>query len=223
MNRKGINLKDVYLFGTNSIARQLLQYMKGDSNYRVLGLTLNGEYCTSNDACGFPLIPFEEIATKGGDFGIINCIGNSKAFSVRQKIDDMINDKGIPLLSYVHETADIEGGVEMGAGCLVFNYSHVGEFCKIGNSNIIRRASIGHDSIVGDYNWFSRGSVCAGKVTVEDHCYIGINATITASISLASYTVVGHAAYVNKNTVMYEVLSPAKTVSIKYNKPLFLD
>ncbi|MCL2365872.1 MAG: hypothetical protein FWC75_02370 [Oscillospiraceae bacterium] len=216
-------MTDVYLFGTNRLGRQISFYMKEDARYNLLGFTLSGQYCDSKEAHGLPLVPFEELSERGGDFGIINCVGYSKAFSNRQQVDEVITKNSIPLLTYIHKDADIDYDVEIGIGCIIFKRSHILECCKIGNSNIIQGGAIGHDVVTGNYNFFGYGSVCGGNITVADYCFIGENATIKTGIQLASYTTVGAATYVKGNTVEYEILSPPKSDSRKYGRPLFLD
>jgi len=214
---------DIYLFGVNSLSQQISDYISTRNNYNLLGITLNGEYCTNSEAFGHQLIPFEDISEKGGDFGIINCIGHRKAFSIRQKIDEMIISKSIPLLSFVHEHADIARDVEIGVGCLVFKNSSISVSCKIGNSNIFYNCSVGHDSIIGNYNWFGSGAVCACNVKIGDYCFIGNNATLKNCITLSSFTTVGAASYANYNTTMYEVLSPPETRSVILSEPLYME
>ncbi|MDR1754994.1 MAG: acetyltransferase [Eubacterium sp.] len=215
-------MKDVYIFGSSSLAYKIYDYIRTDSQYRFLGFTLNGEYCNSKKIYGHPLVPFEEISDKGGWFGVINCIGYSKAFSVRQKVDNIIKEKSVPLLSYIHESADIAYDVELGESCLVMKNSVIMLSVKMGDGNIISGASIGHDAVAGDYNWFGYSSVCSGYVKIKGCCFIGVNSTIKNNVTLAEYTTVGAASYVSHDTVKYEVLSPAKTVSLKFNKPYYI-
>ena len=42
-------MKDIYIFGTNLIARRISSYMQTDARYRVLGFTLNSEYCNEKE------------------------------------------------------------------------------------------------------------------------------------------------------------------------------
>jgi carbonic anhydrase/acetyltransferase-like protein (isoleucine patch superfamily) len=216
-------MTDIFLFGTNSLARMMAGWLKSDPRYRLLGVTLNAEYCNTDVFCNQPLIPFEDLVSRGGDFSIINCVCYSEHFSNREIIDKRIKENGIPLTSYIHRNAEVCEDVEYGEGCLFLERATAQSLSKFGKSNVVWGAFIGHDVVVGDYNYFSPGVVCAGHSNIGSNCFVGINAVITNSVKVASNTTVGGLTFVKKHTQEYEILAPAKNISIKPGRPFTFD
>jgi len=210
-------MQKLYLFGDNVIARIMIEYLKEDLRYHLLGVTLNREYCNVDSFYGYPLVPFEDLVSHNDGFGILNCVGFSKQLSVRAAIDTQILENQIPLLSYIHRSAEL-CKVKIGTGNLVMNRSVIEPYSVVGNGNIFYGGSyVCHDAIIGNYNWFSSGSVLAGGVTAGSYNFFGINSSIKEKLTIGSFTTVGMGAVVlhdvpDSATV---VGNPAKVITCK--------
>jgi sugar O-acyltransferase (sialic acid O-acetyltransferase NeuD family) len=211
-------MADVYIFGVSGLARIIAEYIKEDTLYNFSGFTLDKEYCKAIEICNSPLIPFEELSDK--NVAIINCIGYNKMLTLRETIDKKIREAGFSLLSYIHKDAKIMKGVKVGNSCLIMADAFVNYHTQIGNGNILWSNHIEHDCIIGDYNFFAISSSMAGDVTINNHCFFGNNSTIKDNTKIASYTLVGAGAYVNKNTTEYDVIVPAKSVKLENKKSI---
>ncbi|MDR1045199.1 MAG: acetyltransferase [Candidatus Adiutrix sp.] len=192
-------MTDVYLFGTNNVSRLLVNYLKTDDRYSILGITANKEYCTSPEFLGFPLVPFADLAPNTDSFGIINCVAYSQKLQLREAIGAQILDKNIPLISYIHRDAVVDG-VELGQGCLVLNRVVIEPYSKVGRHNVFYGGNyICHNTSIGDCNWFSAGCVVAGEVQIGNRNFIGINASIRNGLTIGSTTTVGMGAVIVKD------------------------
>jgi sugar O-acyltransferase (sialic acid O-acetyltransferase NeuD family) len=186
----------VYLFGSNIITRLLAEFMCKDSRYRLLGVTLNEEYCDTDSLFGYPLVSFEKLAHKGGDFGIINCAGFSNQQKVRASIDAKIREKQIPLLSFFHPSAEVSS-VDFGESNIVMCNAVIEPYSTVGDDNVFYGGSyICHEADIGNYNWFSTGSVLAGGVTVGNHNFFGVNSCLKEELTVGSAATVGMGAVV---------------------------
>jgi len=216
-------MMDIYLFGTNNLSRILTKEMQRDERYNIIGVTANREYVDASEFYGFPLVPFEDLAAKGGRLSILNCVCYSDHFSKRKLIDDMIVDAGCQLVSYIHPEARVCEDVEYGEGCVFMGRSTVLSLANLGRGNIVWDAFVGHDVSVGDYNYITTGAVCAGGSSIGNNCFIGINSAVNNHVRIASNTTVGGGVFVRKDTEEYEILAQGKPVSIKPGRPLEFD
>ena len=75
-------------------------------------------------------------------------------------------------------------------------------FVRIGNNVTLWSGNhIGHDSTIGDHCFISSHVVVSGHVDGRQQgCFIGVNATLRNSISIAEYTLIGAGALVMKDT-----------------------
>jgi carbonic anhydrase/acetyltransferase-like protein (isoleucine patch superfamily) len=95
------------------------------------------------------------------------------------------------------QNASVGARARLGAGCLI-------------NTGAI----VEHDNVLGDYVFLGPRAVLGGDCTVGHGAAIGIGAVVRHGMSIGADTVVGGAAYVDKNfgdgVVAYGV--PAKVV-----------
>ena len=186
----------IFLFGMNSIARMIIGYLYDDLRYCLLGITVNKTYCDSDEYFGYPLIPFEEVIHKNRDFSMINCVGYSGQLETRIKIDSLIKENQIPLLTYIHPKA-VVFNVEFGESNIVMNNSIIEQYSTVGNGNVFYGGSyICHDAKIGNYNWFSAKSTLAGEITIGNRNFFGINTSIKEKITIGSMATIGAGAVV---------------------------
>jgi acetyltransferase-like isoleucine patch superfamily enzyme len=215
-NYEEVIMKDVYIFGTSSsIAQTVAEYLEDCPEYRFLGYLLSAEFCNTELICGYPLLSFESVAEKGGDFSIINCIGYSEMLNNREKVANMIKQESIPLETYIHPSAMVMKSV-VGDGNVIMAGAYIGNRVSIGDGNLI--APFSHTEIgctVGNYNFFGPRSVRLNPVHVNDHCILGGNSTIKNGVTIASYSLIGAGAYITTNTKEYGVYVQPHTRRVK--------
>ena len=210
-------MKNVYVFGISSgFAQVIADYLLDNDEYRFLGYVLNEEYCETEQVAGFPLIPFELVSKKGGDFGVINCVGYGNMLDSREKVANIVRQADIPLESYVHPSAMLMRGVTIGEGNVIMAGAYIGNRVNIGVGNIISTHSHTEaGSQVGDYNFFGPQSVRLGPSYVNNHCILGGNSTIKNGVTIASYSLISAGAYITTNTKEYGVYVQPHTKRVK--------
>jgi acyl-[acyl carrier protein]--UDP-N-acetylglucosamine O-acyltransferase len=62
-------------------------------------------------------------------------------------------------------------------------------------------AHVGHDSRIDDHCFLAPNVAISGNVHVQPYCFIGINATLRNSVTIAQGTLVGGGAVILKDTV----------------------
>lgn len=77
-------------------------------------------------------------------------------------------------------------GSYFGAFAFVGNGSRVGDFCIINT-----RATLEHDSSIGDFSHMAPGSITGGRVTIGHHTFIGLGAMIRDGVTIGSNCTIG--------------------------------
>jgi len=196
-------MNKVVIFGTGQIAELAHYYFKNDSEYEVLGFTVDAEYINSETFCGLPIYDFECIEKHFSNEGvkIFVALSYAKMNKVRESKIKEAKKKGFTLASYISSKATIFGNVRLGEHCFILENNTIQPFVKIGDNNILWSGNhIGHHSKIGNHNFFASQVVVSGNVVIDDNCFIGVNATIRDGIHISNETLIGAGSYISKNT-----------------------
>jgi acetyltransferase EpsM len=107
---------------------------------------------------------------------------------------------GVVVASLISPVAFVSPTARIGPGALVLDGVYIGARAVIG-ALLTANASaiIEHDTILGHNVMLGSGAALAGFTRVEDHCFIGTNATILPNITVGSGTLVGAGSTVTRN------------------------
>lgn len=209
-------MKNIVILGNNDFGRLLNYYISIDDKRKVVAFTVNKEYIMEDSFCDLPVVPFENIENiyPPDKFEIMLAIGNSKMNDVRKKMYFECKQKGYNIASYIHSscsvhTKDIGEGNILLENCLLYPYS------KLGNGNLLwDHVLISHDCVVGDFNTFSSYADLCGYVKIGNNGYFGKHCILNDFMEIADYTLVGAAAYAKGKTKEYDVVVPARSVTL---------
>ena len=85
-------------------------------------------------------------------------------------------------------------------GIVISPLSIISNNVRIGNlTSINMMVTIGHDSVIGSYNYICPHVSISGNVTIGDRCYIGSSASIKNGISICDDVIIGMGAVVVKD------------------------
>lgn len=213
-------MKDIVILGNNDFGRLLKYYISIDDERKVVAFTVNKEYIKKEQFCDLPVVPFEQIESvyPPERYEIMLAIGNSKMNDVRKKMYYECKKKGYTIASYIHSscsihTQDIGEGNILLENCLLYPYS------KLGNGNLLwDHVLISHDCIVGDFNTFSSYADLCGYVKIGNNGYFGKHCILNDFMIINDYTLIGAGAYAKKDTNMYDVVVPARSVTLEHKK-----
>ena len=119
--------------------------------------------------------------------------------------------RGYSLVSYVSSRCSFLSDEPVGDNCFILEDNTIQPFVKIGSNVTMWSGNhIGHDSVVGDHCFITSQVVVSGHVTVGAYSFIGVNATLRNSITLAPATLVGAGAIIMKNTIEKGVYLPRR-------------
>ena len=213
-------MKKIIIFGVSDLGRLLLWYLKKDTLREVVAFTANKDYIDQDSYCGLPVIPFENITEiySPDDYEILIAIGNRKMNDIRKKVFYDCKEKGDTIASYIHSTVSLNS-CDLGEGNILLENCLIYPFSKIGKGNLLwDHVLISHDCVVGDFNTFSSYADLCGYVTIGNNGYYGKHCIINDYAKMADYTLVGAAAYAKGTSKEYDVIVPARSVTLENKK-----
>ena len=108
--------------------------------------------------------------------------------------------KETQFFTFVHPTALLLDGVEIGEGSFIGAYSILTTNIRIGKHAILNRGNhIGHDCTINDYFSAMPNAVVGGNVVIRNRVYMGSCSNIREKISICSDVTIGMNSAVVKN------------------------
>ena len=213
-------MKNIVIFGNTDFARLLKYYISIDDDREVVAFTVNREYIKEESFCDLPLVAFEDVEDlyPPNEYEILIALGNSKMNDVRKTVYFNCKQKGYTIASYYHSscsihTKDIGEGNILLENCLLYPY------CKLGDGNLLwDHVLISHDCVVGDFNTFSSYADLCGYVQIGNNGYFGKHCILNDFMKVADYTLIGAGAYAKGDTKAYDVVVPARSVTLEHKK-----
>ena len=119
---------------------------------------------------------------------------------IRRKVQEMLEARGVNVVTLIHPAAVVAYDVEIGAGTVVMAGAVVNPGTTIGKGCIINTSSsVDHDNVIGDYCHISVGAHTAGTVTIGDNSWIGIGSIVSNNIDICADTFICAGGVVVKN------------------------
>lgn len=187
------------VFGTGDIAQLAMHYFSTDSNYDVVAFTVDREFATSDQFCGLPVIPFEDVSdqfspTNHAFFVALSYSGLNK---LRREKYLAAKALGYHIASYVSSKATQLSSGQIGENCFILEDNTIQPFAVIGHNVTLWSGNhIGHHSRIGDHCFLASHIVVSGGVDVGESCFIGVNATLRDHIKIGARCVIGAGALV---------------------------
>jgi sugar O-acyltransferase (sialic acid O-acetyltransferase NeuD family) len=207
------------IFGTGELAQLAYFYFSHDSEYDVLGFTLDSTYIDSPNYLGLPLIPFEEIENiyPPDEYKMFIAIGYSKLNQNRIDKYNQAKSKGYVLASYVSSKSTSWPGLVVGENTFIMEDNTIMPFCVIGNNILVFVNNIiAHHMVIKDHVTITSHCAIGGNVIIEEKAFIGLNASLRNNIVIGQGAIIGTAANVVKDVDDYKVMmgNPAKALEI---------
>ena len=118
---------------------------------------------------------------------------------------------GYELVSYVSSRCSFLTDHPVGDNCFILEDNTIQPFVRIGNDVTLWSGNhIGHDATIDDHCFLASHIVVSGHVHIHPYCFIGVNATLRDSITIARETLIGAGAVIMKDTVERGVYLPER-------------
>jgi sugar O-acyltransferase (sialic acid O-acetyltransferase NeuD family) len=201
------------IFGAGDIGRLAHYYFTHDSEHQVAAFTVDQKYLKEESFLGLPIVAFEEVARLYSPQAYKMFVAFSYARMNRTRAEKYYKAKelGYELVSYVSSKCSFLTDHPVGDNCFILEDNTIQPFVRIGNDVTLWSGNhIGHDTTIDDHCFLASHIVVSGHVHIHPYCFIGVNATLRNSITIARETLIGAGAVIMKDTVERGVYLPER-------------
>ncbi|SRR6266496_6106596 len=201
------------VFGAGDIARLAHYYFASDSEHEVIAFTVDKQYCEGNEFLGLPLLAFEQLAERypPSEYKMFVALSYARMNKLRAEKYHQAKRCGYELVSYVSSRCSFLTEHPIGDNCFILEDNTIQPFVKIGNNVTLWSGNhIGHDAVIEDHCFLASHIVVSGYVHIHNNCFIGVNATLRNSITIAPETLIGAGAIIMRDTVEQGVYLPER-------------
>jgi sugar O-acyltransferase (sialic acid O-acetyltransferase NeuD family) len=178
-----------------------------------VAFVVDREFRTSDTFEGLPLIDAEDAPQRfpPGDYDMFVAMSYAKMNAVRAEKYASMKAAGYRLASYVSSRCSYLSQTPPGDNCFILEDNTVQPFVTIGNNVTLWSGNhIGHDAVIEDHCFITSHVVVSGYVRIGTRSFIGVNATLRNSITIAPQTLIGAGAIIMKSTRPKEVYMPER-------------
>ena len=201
------------IFGAGDIARLAHHYFTHDSPYDVAGFVVDRAYRTRDEFLGLPFADAEDAPQRfpTAEYDMFVAMSYAKMNAVRAEKYAAMKAVGYRLASYVSSRCSYLSMTPPGDNCFILEDNTVQPFVTIGSNVTLWSGNhIGHDATIEDHCFITSHVVISGHVRVGTRSFIGVNATLRNSITIAPQTLIGAGAVIMKNTKAKGVYMPER-------------
>jgi sugar O-acyltransferase (sialic acid O-acetyltransferase NeuD family) len=201
------------IFGAGDIARLAHYYFTRDSEHEVVAFTVDAQYQRGDTFLDLPLVTFEEVMERfsPGEHKMFVALSYARMNKLRAEKYRQAKDGGYELVSYVSSRCSFLTDHPVGDNCFILEDNTIQPFVKIGNDVTLWSGNhIGHDAVIEDHCFLASHIVVSGYVRIRNNCFIGVNATLRNSITIAPETLISAGAVIMKDTVEKGVYLPQR-------------
>jgi sugar O-acyltransferase (sialic acid O-acetyltransferase NeuD family) len=196
-------MKKLVIFGCGEIAELVHFYFTSDTNYEVVGFTVDQDYMPDDQTfCGLPVAAFETVDHQfpPRDCELFVALSYTKVNKLRAAKFEAAKAKGFTLASYISSHATVLTRGPIGENSLILEDNTIQPFVRIGrNVTLWSGNHIGHHSTIGDHCFIASHVVVSGGVNVGEYSFIGVNATLRNGVSIGGGCVIGMGANIQSN------------------------
>ena len=199
------------------------RHAQGDSNLKLVGFIDDDPNLWETDFFGYPVFGDPSVlpkVMKGKHIGAICPIGDPVN---RRRMIDRLRVYDVEFPCAIHPSAQISSRAKVGYGNVFSQNVVIQAGVSIGNFNTFNIGAImGPLATVHNFCTVNAVVMIASESVVNDFCYIGMGAKILQRNVLATGTIVGANAFVNKASEPWSTVVglPARVVKRKENPPL---
>jgi UDP-perosamine 4-acetyltransferase len=185
--------------GAGGHARVMLEALRFDQTYKLIGFLDRDPALIKKDVLGVPVI--------GNDDLLLDISSTVKHFFIglgstgpalhRVRLFSQAINLNMTPINIIHPNSIISPSATLGSGVAVLAGAIINACVSIGNNVVINTGAIvEHDSVIGDHVHVATGARLCGAVNVEREVHIGAGATILQGVKIGANSIVGAGAVV---------------------------
>jgi sugar O-acyltransferase (sialic acid O-acetyltransferase NeuD family) len=208
----------VVIFGTGEIAELADFYLTNDSNYTVVGFTVDEAFLTTSEFRGRPVVAFERVAETFPPerCKIFIALSYAKINRLRAEKVASARAKSYQFASYLSSKATTFKNFELKENCFILENNVIQPFAQVGaNVTLWSGNHIGHHSIIEDDAFIASHVVVSGGVRIGQASFVGVNVTLRDHVNIGKQCVLGAGALVLEDQPDFSVVAPRGTERAK--------
>ena len=205
-------MSKLVVFGAGDIARLAHFYFRTDSPHQVVAFVVDAAFKNEDTFDGLPLVSFEEALDRypPSHHEAFVAISYAQMNRLRRAKYEQMRGAGYRCVTYLSSRCTYLT-TPPGENCFILEDNTVQPFVTIGNNVTLWSGNhIGHDSIIEDDCFITSHVVVSGHVRVGAGSFLGVNATLRNSISIAPESLIAAGAVMMKSTVAKGVYYPQR-------------
>jgi len=205
-------MSKLVIFGAGDIARLAHFYFRTDSPHQVAAFVVDAAFKNEDTFDGLPLVSFEEALDRypPSHHEAFVAISYAQMNRLRRAKYEQMRGAGYRCVTYLSSRCTYLT-TPPGENCFILEDNTVQPFVTIGNNVTLWSGNhIGHDSIIEDDCFITSHVVVSGHVRVGAGSFLGVNATLRNSISIAPESLIAAGAVMMKSTVAKGVYYPER-------------
>ena len=195
--------KKLLIVGDSAFAEVAYECFTHDSEYEVVGFSVEGEYLKKSTMFGLPIVPFESVEQHfpPGEVEFYAAMVYSQLNRLRTRLYNDAKNKGYQPASYISSRAFVWHNVELGEHCFLFEDNTVQPFVRIGNNVVLWSGNhIGHHSSIQDHCFIASQVVISGFCNIGSSTFLGVNATLANNINIGKDNWIGPGVTIVRDT-----------------------
>jgi len=205
-------MSKLVIFGAGDIARLAHFYFRTDSPHQVAAFVVDAAFKNEDTFDGLPLVSFEEALDRypPSHHEAFVAISYAQMNRLRRAKYEQMRGAGYRCVTYLSSRCTYLT-TPPGENCFILEDNTVQPFVTIGNNVTLWSGNhIGHDSVIEDDCFITSHVVVSGHVRVGAGSFLGVNATLRNSISIAPESLIAAGAVMMKSTVAKGVYYPER-------------
>jgi len=218
--------RKVVIVGDSAFAEVAYECFTRDSEYEVVGFSVEQAFLKKSALFGLPVVPFETVQQifSPDEHHIFVAVVYTQLNRLRARLCALAKAKGFSMASYVSSRAFVWSNVRMGEHCFIFEHNVVQPFVRMGNDVVLWSGNhVGHHSIIGDHCFLSSHVVVSGFVEIGAYCFLGVNSAVANDVKVAKDCWIGPGVTITRDTAEGELyrrepIEPAKVSTRRFFK-----
>ena len=195
--------RKLVIVGDSAFAGIAHEYFDADSDYTVVGYSVETAYLKRSELHGLPVVPFETLEQHfaPNEHAVFVATTYTQLNRLRARLSAQAKARGYRLASYVSSRAFVWRNVTLGEHCFIFEDNTVQPFVSIGDNVVLWSGNhIGHHSVVKAHCFIASHVVVSGFCTVGEYSFLGVNATLANNVNVGRDNWVGPNVALMKDT-----------------------
>jgi sugar O-acyltransferase (sialic acid O-acetyltransferase NeuD family) len=218
--------KKIVIIGDSAFAEVAYECFTHDSEYEVVGFSVESAYLKKKELFGLSIVPFENLEDhfNPNEVEFYAALVYSQLNRLRARLYIAAKAKGFRPASYISSRAFIWRNVELGEHCFIFEDNTVQPFVRIGNNVVLWSGNhVGHHTVIQEHCFIASHVVISGFCEIGRNTFLGVNATLANNIVIGEDNWIGPSVTIMRSTgpnllFRTEQLEPAKVSTKRFFK-----